>query len=177
MNVPQVKPLVNGFPFNCYEDEGFLLVEAASFVSLLVPRTTVMRVGFPIKNFFLRCDDIEFTGRITSHGLLGFYCSKSIVFHKTEKNYSAAEATGGRLYFRIRNTLYLVKRMSRVRFIYSLFLELWKTFVVPECRGIRVRACFDVLFFNPKIEYPIDREDKLHGGSVRDNDNVHSMSC
>lgn len=53
MNIPAVKPLVNDIPFNIYEEKNVLLVESASFVSLLVRRDVVKTVGLPIKEFFI----------------------------------------------------------------------------------------------------------------------------
>lgn len=154
MNVPQVKPLIDFTPFNKYEEEGFLYVKAASFVSLLFRIFVIEKVGYPIKEFFLWGDDIEFTERISAH-FMGFYCNKSIAIHKTQENYSAINTYDWRLYYLIRNNLYLAKRDSIVRFLYNLFKNFFETFnLPPKWWKIKLKACIDVLFFNPKIIYP-----------------------
>lgn len=161
MNIPQIKPLVNCTPFNYYEDQDLLLVEAASFVSLLVPKTVVQKVGLPLKDFFLWSDDLEFTQRITLNQLYGFYCRRSLVLHKTPRNYSAFKATDHRIYYRIRNSLYLTKKKSKVRFLFRVFYQLWNIRVLPPgLRARAIKACLDALFFNPKVEYPVSDKEK-----------------
>ncbi len=154
MNIPAVKPLVNGIPFNLYENEGVLLVESASFVSLLVNRNTVKRVGLPIKEFFIWADDVEYTLRVTKNGLLGLYVKDSIVFHKTKTNYSASEVYDWRFYYNIRNWLWIYKLHYRRRYLFYLFRKLLLTPKLPL--GLwysNIKACIDSLIKTPKVEH------------------------
>jgi GT2 family glycosyltransferase len=109
MNIPGIKPLVNGIPFNLYEDKGVLLVETASFVSLLVGKEVVKKVGLPLKEFFIWADDVEYTLRITKNGFIGLYVKDSIVIHKTKTNYSARSVYDWRFYYNVRNWLWIYK--------------------------------------------------------------------
>lgn len=66
-------------------------VDFASFVSLLVKREDVIRVGLPIKEFIIWTDDLEWTRRLTfkkvnSYAAPGYLCNESIVTHKCKQN-------------------------------------------------------------------------------------------
>lgn len=88
MNIPAIKPSFNKvIPFNRYDDKNLLVIETSSFVSLLVNKEAVNKVGLPYKDFFIWGDDQEYTRRITKTGFLGLYCIDSIVHHKTGINY------------------------------------------------------------------------------------------
>jgi GT2 family glycosyltransferase len=60
-------------------------VKQASFVSLMVSRKVIEKVGLPLRNMFIWHDDAEFTDRISRffHGYLIF---ESIVYHNTIDN-------------------------------------------------------------------------------------------
>ncbi|MDD4871118.1 MAG: glycosyltransferase family 2 protein [Kiritimatiellae bacterium] len=58
----------------------------ASFVSILVSRRAVEKAGYPIKEFFIHSDDIEYTSRIVSKGFQAFLVVNSRVFHMTPSN-------------------------------------------------------------------------------------------
>lgn len=67
-------------------------VDFASFVSLLVKREDVMKVGLPIKEFIIWTDDLEWTRRLTyykinSYAKPGYLCNESIVTHKCKNNF------------------------------------------------------------------------------------------
>ena len=67
-------------------------VDFASFVSLLVKRTDVLKVGLPIKEFIIWTDDLEWTRRLTNKNIYeyaknGYLCNKSIVTHKCKNNF------------------------------------------------------------------------------------------
>ena len=61
-------------------------IEYASFVSILIQRKAIERVGFPIKELFICFDDVEYTKRITRAGFTAYYVESSIVEHLTQKN-------------------------------------------------------------------------------------------
>ena len=65
---------------------GLVKVSYASFVSILINAKAVAKVGLPIKEFFIYCDDVEFTRRITSAGFSGFLVESSEVEHLTAVN-------------------------------------------------------------------------------------------
>ena len=63
-----------------------LVLESASFVSLLVPVKNVRRVGLPISEFYIWSDDVEYTKRLCSIIGNGLLVTNSNVLHKTPFN-------------------------------------------------------------------------------------------
>ncbi|MFM7011318.1 MAG: glycosyltransferase family 2 protein [Betaproteobacteria bacterium] len=57
----------------------------ATFVSCLVSRTAIDKVGFPVREFFIWGDDIEYTSRISST-LPCYFVQDSLVHHHTHEN-------------------------------------------------------------------------------------------
>ena len=111
MNLPEINRVQGPMPFNFFEEQGALIARSASFVSLLVSRKAISQCGYPIKEFFIWSDDIEYTTRITRSGLLGGYVPESVVVHKTKTNYSsdlyqATPSEAQKHFYGIRNNLY-----------------------------------------------------------------------
>lgn len=92
------------------------LCDGTSFVSLLVPRRVVLKVGLPVGEFFIWHDDVEYTGRIVRAGYKGLYVPQSIVVHATASNIgssiiNAPVSAKHRFYYQIRNQM-ATKRMK-----------------------------------------------------------------
>lgn len=168
MNVPKISTFdLNGFPFNTFDEFSLSCVSSSSFVSLLVNRDAVERVGLPLKEFYIWCDDVEFTRRIVNAGFLGFYSSKSMVLHDTKINYGAnifedEKANIWKYRYGIRNELFMVKQLNGYPKFLSKFLK--RLFIFPY-RIIKKRkknrlafikvnfqATLSSLFFNPKAD-------------------------
>jgi len=90
---------------------GLMPVRATTFVSLLVHRDAIERHGLPLKHFFIWSDDIEFTARILREGA-GYLVPESVVCHNTGSAHTAISQSGGRFYFHVRNTLYMIRGSS-----------------------------------------------------------------
>jgi GT2 family glycosyltransferase len=58
----------------------------ASFVSTIISARAVREVGYPIKEFFIWHDDVEYTNRITKAGFAAYSIENSIVTHVTPAN-------------------------------------------------------------------------------------------
>lgn len=87
MNIPDVsRENLNGIAF--FQDYGYVNVNSCSFVSVLISREVVMKIGLPYKEFFIWCDDLEYTRRIIKNGFRGIFCNESVVEHKTSVNYN-----------------------------------------------------------------------------------------
>ena len=84
---------------------GIVPLRAATFVSLLLPRETVDRFGLPDKRYFIWSDDIAYTARVL-RDTSGFFVTRSVAVHKTEKPHTAVES-GDRFYFHVRNSIYM----------------------------------------------------------------------
>jgi len=90
MNIPSLS-----WEWNWFHDKypGCYRVNAASFVSILINRKAIERVGYPIKELFIWFDDWEYTQRISAHGDLPcFYVKDSVVVHKTPSNLGVSYA-------------------------------------------------------------------------------------
>lgn len=128
MNIPS--PV---WEWNWFHDRfpGCYRLQAASFVSILISRSAIKEVGYPIKEFFIWFDDWEYTKRISTNGHLPcFYVKDSIVVHKTPVNlgldYSYINTKNIWKYkYGIRNEVSLTN-ISKVGFIRACFLILQK---------------------------------------------------
>ncbi|MEQ8663225.1 MAG: glycosyltransferase family 2 protein [Gammaproteobacteria bacterium] len=67
-------------------------VLSSSFVSMLVARAAVEAVGFPVAEFFIWFDDVEYSRRITAR-LSGYLVTDSVVVHKTPTNLAPLDFT------------------------------------------------------------------------------------
>lgn len=171
MNVPFFGPQGQGLiPINYYTNiADVLLIQSASFVSVLINSEAVYKVGLPIKEFFIWGDDIEFTTRISKYGYIGLYAWNSIAVHKTKVNYdayleTAPTETAWKFRYGIRNKIYLRyrRRKNKVLVFFSI-LNLYrrtvrrlrnrtsedkKIFIKELWKGVR-----EGLTFTPAIEY------------------------
>ena len=87
---------------------GLLPLRAATFVSLLVHRSAIDELGLPHKHFFIWSDDIEYTARVTRRRA-GYLVPRSVVVHKTKFAHTAVTGTGGRFYYHVRNSIYMLR--------------------------------------------------------------------
>lgn len=140
-----------------------------SFVSVLIASEAVRHVGLPIKEFFIWCDDIEYTQRISSAGFNCYYVAHSIVTHKTGSNYfpsidKAPSNMAWRFYYQARNTCYIKRKKgkSKIVFLFSILnkYRVYKHKLNRRTDGHKEeflkevkRGCIDGLRFNPQIEY------------------------
>ncbi len=107
MNEPSFKREPEHFIDSC--ERGLLPLRMATFVSLLVRRATVERFGLPLAHYFIWSDDIEYTARVLRDGPHGYFVPSSVVEHRTRSAHTAVTETGGRFYFHVRNSLYMMR--------------------------------------------------------------------
>lgn len=149
-----------------------------SFVSVLVNADAVRKVGLPVKEFFIWCDDIEYTLRISDAGYPCYFAPQSVAVHKTASNYSPAihevpASLAWRFYYQARNRCYMKRRKTRNKLIF--FVSVWNMYRIYKQRirrrkdkagqkafldAVR-RGCKDGLTFCPEIEYlpPLNEHD------------------
>lgn len=111
-------------------DRGILPLRSTTFVSLLLHREAVDRYGLPHKHFFLWSDDIEYTARILQRET-GYLIPDSVVEHRTKTAHTAVSDTGGRFYFHVRNTLFMIRgrswdRGEKLGLVYVLVTSSWE---------------------------------------------------
>lgn len=84
MNVPDVdeRPGPNRYPaWEAHLDLGAVRVRRATFVSMLLPTSTVRACGLPLRDMYMFGEDTEYTMRVTRH-LPGYLVGSSVATHK-----------------------------------------------------------------------------------------------
>ena len=127
MNVPEVLRPIDKLSF--YEFYSaytpFICLKFCSFVSILINKKAIDKVGYPYKDFFIWQDDVEFTSRITNNNFLGLLNLDSIAYHKTESNYSTdissdSPKNAWKYYYNYRNSIYRIKLNPNFSGIFSI---------------------------------------------------------
>lgn len=95
---------------------------SGTFVSMLVSRLAIEKVGLPIKDFFIWYDDVEFSERIVRAGFAGGFVEDSVVIHKTGDNlegdiFSSEAKESWKHFYGVRNELY-IRREKKGLFSY-----------------------------------------------------------
>jgi GT2 family glycosyltransferase len=134
---------------------------------MLLSAKAVEKVGLPIKDFFIWCDDAEYSKRIIGSGMAGFLVEDSVVIHETPTNHESSvlkdpQSAIWKYKYGMRNELYS-KRMHQGE------LQFWVTwinrmFILPvrilidrknhRWSFIKVvwTTSIQALFFNPVVE-------------------------
>lgn len=87
---------------------GLAPLRTATFVSLLVARSTIDRHGYPFAGYFLWADDIEYTARVLRTDP-GYLVPCSVAVHRTQAPRGAAADAGERFYYHVRNNLFMMR--------------------------------------------------------------------
>ncbi len=94
-----------------YLKYGIVKIKEATFVSLLINNDAIKKVGYPVKDYFIWGDDIEYTLRLNKYYGSSYFIGSSVAIHKRKiaKSLSLLEETDlNRLkfhYYMIRNNL------------------------------------------------------------------------
>lgn len=103
------------------ENNDYVRLSRATFVSVLFTRNVVKNIGYPIKEFFIWGDDTEYTQRI-SNRYPSYFVSNSMVLHKIKNNFGADLITDdserlNRYFYAYRNRYYNARNKSKKSFI------------------------------------------------------------
>ena len=136
----------------------------ATFVSFYLTRKTIQSVGYPIREFFIWSDDIEYSGRIAKHNKC-YIVGESVVAHNTSNNVGSniKNDDGSRLdryRYAFRNEVFIARQnglKGRLRQFtkvnYYLFSILFSR---SSHKFAKIRTIFSGtirgIFFRPKIE-------------------------
>jgi len=82
------------------------LVHWLSFVSVLIPKSTLQEYGLPNARFFVWNDDIEYFTRVSRKYPL-LQVKESYVVHKSKSSYTPAHGNPLRYYYQARNRIWL----------------------------------------------------------------------
>lgn len=166
MNIPKVLQNWNSI-------ENYVELEFSSFVSMFVNAEIVKKVGYPITEFFIWGDDVEYAHRL---GKIkpGYYVDKSVVLHKMNENKRTDilkdhESRLPRYYYAVRNGLYQARKNGKKDVVkYVIFSYLWLNLRIIFTKNehklkklsILNKGFFSGLTFNPLIEqYKDDSND------------------
>jgi GT2 family glycosyltransferase len=168
MNIPQTHELL----WLEKAEKALVRVNYASFVSLFIRTDVIEKVGYPITDFFIWGDDVEFTYRV-SKLYPCFFVADSIVIHKMKTNslVDILSENGDRInryYFNFRNSMYTNKKLGSkkyIRYIFSIFYLLIKVIMVKNNNKFKklkviLKGFFKGLTFNPQIEMPSAKNPK-----------------
>lgn len=147
-----------------YSDQ-FLELESASFVGILFSKNAIYKVGYPILDFFIWGDDVEYTQRITKFGLLGIQVKDAIILHDMEKNsdtnilYENSNISRiNRYFYDFRNRIYLSKKYGNVyktllgRVVWLIKILVYRNKYKMLKINILIKGTLAGLLFNPKVE-------------------------
>lgn len=141
-------------------------IQSATFVSALFPVKIIRKVGLPIKEFFIWCDDIEFTRRITlKYHFPAYVVTASKITHYIQNNAGTNIAMDGverisRYNYAFRNENYMYRQYGLKGFAYYLVVIAYNTLQIlahaKSHKGARLKVVWKNLFtglsFNPAIE-------------------------
>ncbi|KGT37733.1 hypothetical protein P421_13730 [Heyndrickxia coagulans P38] len=144
---------------------GVVKVVQASFVSLLIRKDILEEIGYPITDFFIWGDDVEFTRRI-SRKYPGYLVINSEVIHKMGNNNNTdiireKKERIPRYFYDYRNRVYISRKngaKSYTKTIFSTLLVLLKIIKTKNDHKLSklrtvLKGFIFGLFFNPEIEY------------------------
>jgi GT2 family glycosyltransferase len=95
------------------EDQGMIRVETGTFVSVLINSKWISRVGYPLKEFFIYYDDLEYLHRLHNFGGRGYHCRESKVYHDSKIENIVD-------FFLLKRPIFIYKKFLRNRAYYQL---------------------------------------------------------
>lgn len=158
------RPSVDSRPINDLQKEP-LQIQEGTFVSLLMPREVILKIGLPYKEFFIWQDDIEYTQR-ASELFPSYWLPDSKVVHFTPSNEAPSIMTTSkdrinRYYYDARNVLFTRKTHRGIlNFYWIMLIKLYGCvkifFSSTSYKKLKIktilRGIIDGIRFNPKRE-------------------------
>lgn len=94
-----------------------------SFVGVVLKKTLISDIGLPEKDYFIWCDDTEYSLRVIKHTKI-LNVSNAIITHKTVNHKKTRFEPSWKMYYGIRNSIIMTKKHSQHKLLYSIFLPL-----------------------------------------------------
>ncbi|HEX8463436.1 MAG TPA: glycosyltransferase family 2 protein [Abditibacterium sp.] len=132
----------------------------STFVSILINRRAVAKVGLPIKEFFIWSDDVEYTHRV-SRVFPCFHVLDSVALHKTPFNKDGGVAglephEFWKLRYGLRNQVTFLRRQQglSLRGLRVAYFIARNIFFIVKARAplSLIKNLLSGLWFNPRIE-------------------------
>lgn len=148
-------------------NEGLVKVEAATFVSVLVPKKNIFNLGCPIGKMQIWGDDTEYTTRLSRYSD-SYFVLNSIVTHKTKYNLmrdtlkNIAPERIDRFRSMYRNLIYVKKHYAKKKDVLKMSVGNILTGIgaltAKDHKLARFNAAiigtWNGYFFNPKVKIP-----------------------
>lgn len=153
-------------------------IVSSSFVSMLVSRRAVERVGFPVAEFFIWFDDVEYSRRVSA-GMTAYLVTDSVVEHHTPTNLSPLDfrlvtpASLWKYRYGIRNETAFHRRAdswpAALLFVARVFVRMARAGTPLALRWPLLASCWSGLWFDytRHIEYPDGRVGGEYAGAAR----------
>lgn len=145
-------------------NNGLIGIQSASFVSLLISREVLVQVGYPIKEYFIWGDDVEFTSRISKLKPC-YFVPQSIVIHKMKSNKGINIVDEdsdrlGRYFYEFRNRVNTAREQGSREYFSIIIRTFGKVAQLLITRNnfrfkkifIVLKGFFSGLLFHPEIE-------------------------
>ena len=152
--------------------DGLVQLKTCSFVSMLVPRSNIIKIGLPIREFFIWGDDLEYSNRL-SNLLPSYFVARSLITHKMTANISVNIVDDkperiGRYYYNYRNLFYINRHRGAKDFIKYIYGAVKNTFLVlKNSKNNRLKRVVTLwrgvsagIFFKPTPEFLDTKENK-----------------
>ena len=161
MNVPARVDDIDSFPG--YHEKTIIPIKTATFVSFFVQREMVEKVGLPIKEFFIWCDDTNYCIRISNFDC-GYWITDSVVIHKMKVNawsnlvYDNTDRLP-RYVFEYRNQYYNARLTRELgQYYWRVIKRVGRICITSKDRKLlrikyMLQGVWQGLFFNPSVEY------------------------
>ena len=147
MNVPSVnlEKSESGYAgWYKYLSEGLVKIREATFVSLLINNDAIMKIGYPVKDYFIWGDDIEYTLRLNKYYGNAYMVGRSVAIHKRKINKKLSlldEDNINRInfyYYMVRNNLINKKNYygtkECIKYMFNFQLAIIKVLITPKCK-------------------------------------------
>jgi GT2 family glycosyltransferase len=106
---------------NKYKNSSYL--QNISCVGVVLKKTLINDIGLPEKNYFIWCDDTEYSLRVIEHTKI-MNVSNAIITHKTVNYKQTRFKPSWKMYYGIRNSIIMTKKHSQHKLLYSILLPL-----------------------------------------------------
>lgn len=144
--LPAFQKAINPKEYEKYKCE----IEMASFVGILIPTSSIKKIGLPEKRFFIHHDDTEYSLRLSTIGKI-LMINDSLIYHKEKRQEEKIERQflcfkKNRIkfdklwlkYFGLRNSIFIAlkygKGHKRYFLIIKLYFELIKDIILYDDR-------------------------------------------
>lgn len=162
MNKPKISKDI--LKYHKYLQNGIIEVTSSSFVGCLINIKYVLEVGLPISDFFIWCDDVEYTTRLTQKAP-GFLVSNALIIHECARNdYASIYRENDinrikRFKFLYRNRFYNMRKKGfagLLRYFLLMGRDVLYTLFTGKHKLLKLTIIFKGfilgIFFYPKIE-------------------------